>query len=50
MNKLTYQSNNKVISTDQQREILKEMLQHIPFELTHAQKKVVKQIIDDFHS
>ena len=26
------------------------MLQHIPFELTHAQKKVVKQIIDDFHS
>ena len=50
MNKLSYQSNNKVISTDQQREILKEMLQHIPFELTHAQKKVVKQIIDDFHS
>ena len=50
MNKLSYQSNNKVISTDQQREILKEMLQHIPFELTHAQKKVVKQIIDDFHN
>ena len=50
INKLSYQANNKVISEQQQRDILKDMLQHIPFELTHAQKKVVKQIIDDFHS
>jgi len=50
INKLSYQANNKVISEEQQWNILKDMLQHIPFELTHAQKKVVKQIIDDFHS
>ena len=50
INKLSYQANNKVISEEQQWNVLKEMLQHIPFELTHAQKKVVKQIIDDFHS
>ena len=50
INKLSYQANNKVISEEQQWDILKDMLQHIPFELTHAQKKVVKQIIDDFHS
>ena len=49
-NKLNYQAENKTISVAQQWDILKEMLQHIPFELTHAQKKVVKQIIDDFHS
>ena len=50
INKLSYQANNKIISEQQQWDILKDMLQHIPFELTHAQKKVVKQIIDDFHS
>ncbi len=50
INKLSYQANNKIISEQQQWNILKDMLQHIPFELTHAQKKVVKQIIDDFHS
>ncbi|MBQ9554530.1 hypothetical protein IJU97_06445 [bacterium] len=47
---MNYQAENKTISVAQQWDILKEMLQHIPFELTHAQKKVVKQIIDDFHS
>ena len=49
-NKLKYQSANKTIWFDQQREVLKNMLSRLPFELTHAQKKVVKQIIDDFHS
>lgn len=50
MNKMQYQSNQKPISTTQQRDILKTMLDRLPFELTVAQKKVVKQIIDDFHS
>lgn len=50
MNKQNYQSATKQISTDQQRDILKKMLSLLPFELTTAQKKVVKQIIDDFHS
>lgn len=50
MNKQYYQSATKQISTDQQRDILKKMLSLLPFELTTAQKKVVKQIIDDFHS
>ena len=50
MNKQNYQSATKQISTDQQRDILKKMLSLLPFALTTAQKKVVKQIIDDFHS
>lgn len=50
MNKQNYQSATKQISTDQQRDILKKILSLLPFELTTAQKKVVKQIIDDFHS
>lgn len=50
MNKQNYQSATKQISTNQQRDILKKMLSLLPFELTTAQKKVVKQIIDDFHS
>ena len=50
MNKQNYQSATKQISTDQQRDILKKMLSLLPFELTTAQKKVVKQIIDDFHA
>ena len=50
INKQNYQSATKQISTDQQRDILKKMLSLLPFELTTAQKKVVKQIIDDFHS
>lgn len=50
MNKQNYQSTTKQISTDQQRDILKKILSLLPFELTTAQKKVVKQIIDDFHS
>ena len=50
MNKMNYQSTHKVMDSSQQWDILKEMLWHLPFELTIAQKKVVKQIIDDFHS
>ena len=50
MNKQNYQSSTKQITSDQQREVLKKMLTLLPFELTTAQKKVVKQIIDDFHS
>lgn len=50
MNRLNYQSNNKATNQSQQREVLKTMLTLLPFELTTAQKKVVKQIIDDFHA
>ena len=50
MNRLNYQSNSKTTNESQQREVLKTMLARLPFELTTAQKKVVKQIIDDFHS
>ncbi|MDO4713748.1 MAG: hypothetical protein Q4B28_03765 [bacterium] len=50
MNKLNYQSQIKPISQTQQREILKTLLKLLPFELTTAQKKVIKQIIDDFHA
>lgn len=49
MNKLNYQNTSKPTTTTQQREILKNILTQLPFELTTAQKKVVKQIIDDFH-
>lgn len=50
MNRQNYQLNKKTNSESQQREILKKMLQLLPFELTTSQKKVIKQIIDDFHS
>lgn len=50
MNKQNYQIATKQISITQQRETLKQMLNILPFELTTAQKKVVKEIIDDFHS
>lgn len=50
MNKLSYQATPKTIGTEQQRSILSEVLKRLPFELTLAQKKVVKQMIDDFHS
>lgn len=50
MNKLNYQSQIKPISQTQQREILKHLVNTLPFELTTAQKKVIKQIIDDFHA
>ncbi len=32
------------------RELVKEFLSHLPFELTKAQKKAIKQIIDDFYT
>ena len=50
MNRQSYQANKKTSSEAQQRGVLKAMLQRLPFELTMAQKKVIKQIIDDFHS
>ena len=50
MNRRQYQSQTKQISQSQQWKVLKELLTRLPFELTTAQKKVVKQIIDDFHS
>ena len=50
MNRRQYQSQTKQISQSQQWEVLKELLTRLPFELTTAQKKVIKQIIDDFHS
>ena len=33
-----------------ERDLIKSFLQTLPFQLTKAQKKVIKQIIDDFHS
>ena len=50
MNRQSYQANKKTSSEAQQWGVLKTMLQRLPFELTMAQKKVIKQIIDDFHS
>ena len=50
MNRQSYQANKKTSSEAQQWGVLKAMLQRLPFELTMAQKKVIKQIIDDFHS
>ena len=32
------------------RELVKEFLSHLPFELTKAQKKAIKQIVDDFYT
>ncbi len=37
-------------ATQPQRDIIKEFLTYIPFELTKAQKKAIKTIIDDMHS
>ena len=50
MNRQSYQANKKTSTEAQQWGVLKTMLQRLPFELTMAQKKVIKQIIDDFHS
>ncbi len=50
MNKRTYQNQQKTISQTQQRDLLKDILSRLPFQLTTAQKKVVKEMIDDFHS
>lgn len=50
MNKRNYQNQQKMISQTQQRDLLKDILSRLPFELTIAQKKVVKEMIDDFHS
>jgi ATP-dependent DNA helicase RecG len=33
-----------------ERQIIKNFLKTLPFQLTKAQKKVIKQIVDDFHS
>ena len=32
------------------RGLVREFLSHLPFELTKAQKKAIKQIVDDFHA
>jgi RecG-like helicase len=36
--------------TQPNREIVKEFLKLLPFELTKAQKRAIKTIIDDMHS
>ena len=37
------------LSQQPNRDLIKEFLSHLPFELTKAQKKVIKQIVDDFY-
>jgi ATP-dependent DNA helicase RecG len=32
-----------------EREMIKDIIEKLPFELTNAQKKVTKHIIDDIH-
>lgn len=36
--------------TDPDREIIKQFIYKLPFQLTKAQKKAIKTIVDDFHS
>lgn len=51
LNKQQYQKNiDSNNHTQPQREILKWILETIPFQLTHAQKKVLVNIIEDLHN
>ncbi len=52
LNKREYQKGENITTTPQQeidRDIIKEILAKIPFELTTAQKKALKTIIENFH-
>lgn len=45
--KQTYQQHLSTSSPD--RQIVRELLEHIPFALTNAQKRVTKEIIEELH-
>ncbi len=49
INKESYQHETKT-KEEPDRELVKEFLQTLPFELTHAQKRSLKECIDDLHS
>lgn len=50
MNKAAYQANYIAkASTQQNREMVKDIVGTLPFTLTNAQKKVIKQVIDNMH-
>lgn len=49
INKETYQQDTS-IKEEPDRELVKEFLATLPFELTHAQKRSLKECIDDLHS
>jgi len=49
MNKQQYQKGKKIPEKTICREIVKKFLNHLPFELTQAQKKVTKTIIENLH-
>ncbi len=49
INKESYQHTQN-IHDQPDRELVKEFLQTLPFELTHAQKRSLKECIDDLHS
>lgn len=54
INKNHYQNSNteldELISQKPERELIKNIVENLPFELTNAQKKVTKNIIEDLHS
>ena len=50
LNKQQYQGEKKEEKSEPKREIVKLFLENLPFSLTNAQKKVAKNILEDFHS
>lgn len=48
MNKASYEVELTPVEPPH-REIVKELVESLPFQLTGAQKRVIKEIIDDFH-
>ena len=49
LTKQAYQGGEKYEMTPAQRQTVTEIIERLPFTLTTAQKKVLKQIIDDVH-
>lgn len=52
INKQQYLSDLKPVNDNKEeidRELIKSFLSHLPFQLTDAQKKVIKQMIEDFN-
>ena len=49
LNKQAYQSGHSFAVSDAERMTVTEIIDRLPFTLTNAQKKSLKQIIDDMH-